>query len=61
MAKVRDRMEDFKDSIHRAALSLGYDESKMAAILACFIMHKPRQRSSFTKAALKTVLKNGKG
>ncbi|CAK9135714.1 unnamed protein product [Ilex paraguariensis] len=48
-------MEDFKDSIHRAALSLGYDESKMAAILACFIMHKPRQRSSFTKAALKTL------
>ncbi|XP_059628047.1 syntaxin-81 isoform X2 [Cornus florida] len=27
----------------------------MAVILASFIMHKPRQRSSFTKAALKTL------
>ncbi|CAL5363747.1 unnamed protein product [Camellia sinensis] len=29
--------------------------SKLAAILASFIMHKPRQRPSFTKAALKTL------
>ncbi|KAA8534124.1 hypothetical protein F0562_031683 [Nyssa sinensis] len=55
MAKFRDRTEDFKDAVHRSALSLGYNESKMAAILASFIMHKPWQRSSFTKAALKTL------
>ncbi len=30
-------------------------QSKLAAILASFIIHKPRQRSAFTKAALKTV------
>ncbi|XP_059628046.1 syntaxin-81 isoform X1 [Cornus florida] len=55
MARIRDRTEDFKDAVQRAALSLGYNESKMAVILASFIMHKPRQRSSFTKAALKTL------
>ncbi|KAM3394572.1 syntaxin-81-like isoform X2 [Capsicum galapagoense] len=56
MSKVRDRTEDFKDVAHRSALSLGYDESKTAASLASFIMHKPRQRSGFTRAALKTVI-----
>ncbi|THG14340.1 hypothetical protein TEA_021894 [Camellia sinensis var. sinensis] len=55
MARIRDRTEDFKDAVHRTALSLGYNEAKLAAILASFIMHKPRQRSSFTKAALKTL------
>ncbi|PSS32557.1 Syntaxin-81 like [Actinidia chinensis var. chinensis] len=55
MARIRDRTEDFKDAVHRAALSLGYNESKLAAILASFIMHKPRQRSSFIKAALRTL------
>ncbi|XP_057981739.1 syntaxin-81 [Malania oleifera] len=55
MARSRDRTEDFKDSVRRAALSLGYNESKTAAILASFIIQKPRQRSSFTKAALKTL------
>ena len=30
-------------------------QSKLAAVLASFIIHKPRQRSAFTKAALKTV------
>lgn len=55
MARIRDRTEDFKDAVHRTALSLGYNESKLAAILASFIMHKPRQRLSFTKAALKTL------
>lgn len=55
MAKVRDRTEDFKDAVRHTALSLGYDESKLAAILANFIIHKPRQRSPFTKAALKTL------
>lgn len=48
-------MEDFKDAVHRSALSLGYDESKLAAVLASFILHKPRQRSSFIKAALTTL------
>ncbi|KAK3031039.1 hypothetical protein RJ639_035070 [Escallonia herrerae] len=55
MAKFRDRTEDFKDAVQRVALSLDYNESKMAAILASFIMHKPQQRSPFTKAALKTL------
>lgn len=55
MAKFRDRTEDFKDAVHRVALSLEYDETKMAAIMASFIMHKPRQRSPFIKAALKTL------
>ncbi|KAG2685524.1 hypothetical protein I3760_10G129100 [Carya illinoinensis] len=55
MSRIRDRTEDFKDVVRQTALSLGYDESKLAAILASFIIHKPLQRSSFTKAALKTL------
>ncbi|XP_044509404.1 syntaxin-81-like [Mangifera indica] len=55
MARVRDRTEDFKDAVRHTAVSLGYDESKLAVIMASFIIHKPRQRSSFTKAALKTL------
>ncbi|XP_043722418.1 syntaxin-81-like isoform X1 [Telopea speciosissima] len=55
MSRTRDRIEDFKDTVHAVALSLGYDESKTAAILASFIMPKPRQRSPFMKAALKTL------
>ncbi|PHU14912.1 Syntaxin [Capsicum chinense] len=55
MTKVRDRTEDFKDVVRRSALSLGYDESKTTALLASFIMHKPRQRSGFTRATLKTL------
>ncbi|KAK9283733.1 hypothetical protein L1049_011983 [Liquidambar formosana] len=55
MARIRDRTEDFKDAVRQGALSLGYDESKLAAILASFIIHKPQQKSSFTKAALKTL------
>nr|XP_019711142.1 syntaxin-81 isoform X2 [Elaeis guineensis] len=55
MANVRDRTEDFKDVVRAGALSLGYSESKLAAILASFIMHKPPQGSLFTKAALKTL------
>ncbi|XP_015877321.3 syntaxin-81 [Ziziphus jujuba] len=55
MAKVRDRTEDFKDAVRQTAISSGYDESKLAAILANFIIHKPRQRSPFTRAALKTL------
>ncbi|XP_010247310.1 PREDICTED: syntaxin-81-like isoform X2 [Nelumbo nucifera] len=55
MARSRDRTEDFKDTVRSIALSLGYNESKTAATLASFIMHKPRQRSTFTKAALRTL------
>ncbi|KAK9189382.1 hypothetical protein WN943_017978 [Citrus x changshan-huyou] len=55
MARIRDRTEDFKDVAGHTAVSLGYDESKLAAIMASFIIHKPRERSSFTKAALKTL------
>ncbi|KAG6399716.1 hypothetical protein SASPL_141197 [Salvia splendens] len=55
MTKARDRTEDFKDVVRRAALNLGYDESKIAAIMASFIMHKFLERSLFTKAALTTL------
>ncbi|XP_042022625.1 syntaxin-81-like isoform X2 [Salvia splendens] len=55
MTKARDRTEDFKDAARRAALNLGYDESKIAAIMASFIMHKSLERSMFTKAAITTV------
>lgn len=55
MSRSRDRTEDFKDVVRQTALSLGYNESKLAAILASFIIHKPLERSSFTKAALKTL------
>ncbi|GAV56808.1 Syntaxin-18_N domain-containing protein [Cephalotus follicularis] len=55
MAKIRDRSEDFKDAVRRTGVSLGYNESKLAAVMASFIIHKPRQRSPFTKAALKTL------
>ncbi|GJS97030.1 syntaxin-81, partial [Tanacetum coccineum] len=52
---VRDRIEDFKDAVNRGALSLGFNEAKRAALMASFIIHKPRERSNFTKAALKTL------
>ncbi|XP_062001318.1 syntaxin-81 [Rosa rugosa] len=55
MAKFRDRMEDFKDAVRQAAISSGYNESKLAAIMAKFIIHAPRQRSPFTRAAYKTL------
>ncbi|KAG8644985.1 syntaxin-81 [Manihot esculenta] len=55
MTKVRDRTEDFKDAVRQAAVSLGYNESKLAAILASFIIHKPRQHLPFTKAAITTL------
>ncbi|CAH9100173.1 unnamed protein product [Cuscuta europaea] len=55
MVNIRDRTDDFKDAVHRSAVSLGFDETRIAAILASFIMRKPRQRSPFIKAALKTV------
>ncbi|CAA0808750.1 Syntaxin-81 [Striga hermonthica] len=55
MAKARERTEDFRDAVRRAALNLGYSESKTAAVMASFIMHKSRKRSSFSKAALTTL------
>ncbi|XP_004512932.1 syntaxin-81 [Cicer arietinum] len=55
MAKARDRTEDFKDAVRQSARSLGYDEAKLASILASFIIHKPPQRSPFSKAAFKTL------
>lgn len=55
MARIRDRTEDFKDAVRQGALLLGYNESKLASILASFIIHKPLQRSCFTRAALKTL------
>ncbi|KAL6531055.1 Syntaxin-81 [Orobanche hederae] len=55
MAKVRERTDDFKDVARRAALNLGYNDSKTAAIMASFIMRKSREISSFIKAALTTL------
>ncbi|KAM0933983.1 putative SNARE-complex protein Syntaxin-18 [Dioscorea sansibarensis] len=55
MSRSRDRTEDFKDAVRAAAISSGYSESKLAAILASFIMHKSPERQPFTKAALKTL------
>lgn len=55
MAKVRDRTDDFRDAVRRTAISLNLSESKIANIMASFIMHKPRERTAFMKAALKTL------
>ncbi|KAG4992010.1 hypothetical protein AAZX31_09G167600 [Glycine max] len=55
MGKARDRTEDFKDAVRHTARSLGYDEAKLASVMASFIIHKPPQRSPFSKAALKTL------
>ncbi|KAG0499714.1 hypothetical protein HPP92_004405 [Vanilla planifolia] len=55
MAKVKDRTEDFKDAVHASAVSSGYTESKLAALMTSFIMHKHAKRLPFTKAAIKTL------
>lgn len=55
MAKIRDRTEDFKDAVRREAVSLEYNESKIAAIMASFIIHKRRERTPFMKSSLKTL------
>lgn len=55
VVRVRDRTEDFKDAVHRAAVNSGYTESKTAAIMANFIMRKNPERGPFTKAALTTL------
>ncbi|XWS65903.1 hypothetical protein CRYUN_Cryun05aG0153500 [Craigia yunnanensis] len=55
MSRFRDRTEDFKDAVRNTAISSGYNESKLAAIMASFIIHKPRQATPFIKSALKTL------
>ncbi|XP_022746212.1 syntaxin-81 [Durio zibethinus] len=55
MSRFRDRTDDFKDAVRHTAISSGYNESKLAAIMASFIIHKPRQMTPFTKSALKTL------
>ncbi|OIW03646.1 hypothetical protein TanjilG_22303 [Lupinus angustifolius] len=55
MSRARDRTEDFKDAVRHTCHSLGYDEAKLASVMASFIIHKPWQRSPFSKAALKTL------
>ncbi|KAE9600276.1 hypothetical protein Lal_00045374 [Lupinus albus] len=55
MSKARDRTEDFKDAVRHTCHSLGFDEAKLASVMASFIIHKPWQRSPFSKAALKTL------
>uniref|UniRef100_A0A8R7TKD5 SNARE-complex protein Syntaxin-18 N-terminal domain-containing protein n=1 Tax=Triticum urartu TaxID=4572 RepID=A0A8R7TKD5_TRIUA len=55
MSRVRDRTEDFKESVRVAALSHGYTESQLAALMSSFIIRKPSPKSPFTNAAIKTV------
>ncbi|XWS74865.1 hypothetical protein CRYUN_Cryun01aG0034800 [Craigia yunnanensis] len=55
MSRFRDRTEDFKDAVRHTAISSGCNESKLATIMASFIIHKLRQTTPFTKSALKTV------
>uniref|UniRef100_A0A1J3H3J4 Syntaxin-81 n=1 Tax=Noccaea caerulescens TaxID=107243 RepID=A0A1J3H3J4_NOCCA len=55
MSRFRDRTEDFKDSVRKAAVSMGYNESKVASTMASFIIHKPKERSPFTKAVYFTL------
>ncbi|GFY82144.1 syntaxin of plants 81 [Actinidia rufa] len=41
MARIRDRTEDFKDAVHRAALSIGYNELESIGALEQFLIkHK---------------------
>ncbi|GJV10727.1 hypothetical protein Tco_1352268 [Tanacetum coccineum] len=53
---ARDRIEDIKDTINRGALSLGFNEAKRAALMASFIIHKPRERSPQEKIRNSTGL-----
>jgi len=55
MSRVRDRTEDFKEALRVAALSHGYTEAQMAALMSSFIIRKPPPKSPFTNAAIKTV------
>ncbi|PWZ44509.1 Syntaxin-81 [Zea mays] len=55
MARVRDRTEDFKEAVRVAALSHGYTEAQLAALMSSFIIRKPSPKSPFTNAAIKTL------
>ncbi|XP_011628097.1 syntaxin-81 [Amborella trichopoda] len=55
MAKIKDRTRVYKETVHDVALSLGYNESQMAAISASLILPRPCEKSPFIKAALKTL------
>ncbi|KAF3793583.1 Syntaxin [Nymphaea thermarum] len=55
MSNTRDRTNDFRELVRSVAISLGYDESKLATISTSLIMSKPRERSSFIKSALLTL------
>ncbi|XP_042466617.1 syntaxin-81-like [Zingiber officinale] len=55
MAKSRDITEDFREATHATALSFGYDEAKLVALLASFILRKPLEKPPFEKAAIKTL------
>ncbi|KAE9588217.1 hypothetical protein Lal_00002876 [Lupinus albus] len=55
MSRARDRTEDFKDAVRHTARSLGFDEVKLASVMASLIIHKPWQRLPFSNAALKTL------
>ncbi|BAT15939.1 syntaxin-81 isoform X1 [Oryza sativa Japonica Group] len=55
MSRVRDRAEDFKESVRVAALGHGYTESQLAALMSSFIIRKPPPKLPFTKAAIKTL------
>lgn len=55
MAGTRDRTEDFKDALRTSAVCSGYTESKLAPVMASFIMRRSTHRLPFTKAALKTL------
>jgi syntaxin 18 len=55
MSRVRDRTEDFKESVRVAALGHGYTESQLAVLMSSFIIRKPAPKLPFTKAAIKTL------
>uniref|UniRef100_A0A0D9W7G5 SNARE-complex protein Syntaxin-18 N-terminal domain-containing protein n=1 Tax=Leersia perrieri TaxID=77586 RepID=A0A0D9W7G5_9ORYZ len=55
MSRVRDRTEDFKESVRVAALGHGYTESQLAALMSSFIIRKPAPKLPFTNAAIKTL------
>ncbi|KAL5213844.1 hypothetical protein ABZP36_002996 [Zizania latifolia] len=55
MSRVRDKTDDFKESVRVAALDHGYTESQLAALMSSFIIRKPSPKLPFTNAAIKTL------
>ncbi|KAG8070290.1 hypothetical protein GUJ93_ZPchr0006g44060 [Zizania palustris] len=55
MSGVRDRTVDFKESVRVAALSHGYTESQLAALMSSFIIRRPSPKLPFTNTAIKTL------